>query len=258
MQDIKIASIQADLVWEDAAANRYALERKIAEISEPVDLIVLPETFTTGFPVDPSRFAETEDGETFAWLKKTANHQGSVICGSLLMAKAGKYFNTFVWMRPDMFFSTVEKRHLFRMGGEHQLINAGIKKLILSFKGWNIRPLVCYDLRFPTWSRNKFEREKYQYDLLIYVANWPAVRSYPWKQLLIARAIENQSFVLGVNRVGVDFYGNDYSGDSCLVDPKGNVIAMAAPHADVALISTLKAQDLLQCREDFKVGLDWD
>jgi predicted amidohydrolase len=258
MQDLKIAYIQADLIWEDAQANRSAFNSKISELTEKVDLIVLPETFTTGFPVDPNQFAETEEGETIAWMKTISKKTDSVICGSFLMKKEDKFFNSLVWMRPDGTFETYDKRHVFRMGGEHKLIEPGKKILHTELKGWNIRPLICYDLRFPVWSRNSYQNGKFAFDLLIYVANWPAVRSYPWKQLLIARAIENQCFVLGVNRIGTDLNGIGYSGDSCLIDPKGNIVSMATPSVEEVIITTLSIKEILQFRENFQVGLDWD
>lgn len=258
MQDLKIAYIQADLIWENAPANRSAFSNKISELSEKVDLIVLPETFTTGFPVDPIQFAETVEGETITWMKKTAELTGSVICGSFLMKRQENYYNTFVWMRPDGTFETYDKRHVFRMGGEHRHIKPGDKNIHTELNGWKIRPLICYDLRFPVWSRNSYQNGEFAFDLLIYVANWPAVRTYPWKQLLLARAIENQCFVLGVNRVGTDTNGIAYSGDSCLIDPKGKIVSMAEPSKDQQIITTLNANELLQFRKDFEVGLDWD
>jgi predicted amidohydrolase len=258
MQDLKIAYIQADLLWENPLANRIAFEKKIYGLSENVDLIVLPETFTTGFPVDPNQFAESNEGETIAWMRNIAATTNAVVCGSFLMKKEDKFFNSFVWMQPDGTFETYDKRHVFRMGGEHKHIEPGKKLLHTELKGWKIRPLICYDMRFPVWSRNRYQNDTFDFDLLIYVANWPAVRAYPWKQLTIARAIENQCFVLGVNRVGADFQGNNYSGDSCLIDPKGNIVSMATPSIEEVKITKLLAGDLLQFRENFQVGLDWD
>ncbi|NOU45474.1 MAG: nitrilase family protein [Bacteroidales bacterium] len=258
MQDLKIAYIQADLLWENPLANRIAFEKKIYGLSENVDLIVLPETFTTGFPVDPNQFAETKEGETIAWMSNIASTTNTVVCGSFLMKKEDKFFNSFVWMRPDGTFETYDKRHVFRMGGEHKHIEPGKILLHTELKGWKIRPLICYDMRFPVWSRNRYQNDIFDFDLLIYVANWPAVRAYPWKQLIIARAIENQCFVLGVNRIGSDFQGNNYSGDSCLIDPKGNIVSMATPAVEEVKIAKLVAGDLLQFRENFQVGLDWD
>jgi predicted amidohydrolase len=258
MQDLKIAYIQTNLIWEDAQANRSAFSTKITELSEKTDLIVLPETFTTGFPVDPNQFAETSEGETIVWMKETAASTGSVICGSFLMKKHEKFYNTFVWMRPDGSFETYDKRHVFRMGGEHKHIEPGKKNIRIELKGWKIRPLICYDLRFPVWSRNSYKNGEFDYDLLIVVANWPAVRAYPWTQLLIARAIENQCFVLGVNRIGTDLNGIAYSGNSGLIDPKGKFVSSAEPSCEQTLIATLCANEILQFRKDFKVGLDWD
>ncbi len=258
MQDLSIAYIQADLCWEDAAANRAYFEIKILEIAQKVDLIILPETFTTGFPVNPNKFAETLDGDTIHWMQKMANHTGSVVCGSILLRRNDLFFNSLVWMRPNGNFETYDKRHVFRMGGEHELIEPGQKKLFVEINGWKIKPMICYDLRFPVWCRNTFKNGEFDYDLAIFVANWPAVRAYPWKQLLIARAIENQSFVIGLNRVGVDNQGYSYSGDSCLIDPKGNYLSVAEANTTQTIVSTLHAADLINFRESFMVGLDWD
>lgn len=258
MQDLTITYLQTDLVWENPQANRMYFSELILDPDVSSDLIVLPETFTTGFPVDPVTFAETEDGETMAWMRELAMIKQSVICGSLLLKKNGKFFNTFVWMQPSGKAVFYNKRHVFRMGGEHELVEAGKENITVELNGWKIRPQICYDLRFPIWSRNRFSHGKFDYDLLIYVANWPAVRAYPWKQLLVARAIENQCFVLGVNRVGTAPGAVIYSGDSRLIGPKGEIISMVAPEASQMLTVKLSADELIQFRENFQPGLDWD
>jgi predicted amidohydrolase len=258
MQDLKISFIQADLAWEDPVANREKFGRYISALKSNPHLIVLPETFTTGFPVDPRKLAEQPDGETVQWMKQQAASTGAVICGSILLNMNEHFHNSLLWVTPDGSYSVYNKRHVFRMGGEHKLIRPGTELLDVSLHGWNIRPLVCYDLRFPVWSRNKATDGQFDYDLLIYIANWPEARAFPWKQLLIARAIENQAYVLGVNRVGTDGPGNSYSGDSVLLDPKGNVVASAEASAEAIVETRADHAELLNFREKFNVSLDWD
>lgn len=258
MQDLNIAFFQADLIWENPAANREKFARFIGGLTTNPHLIVLPETFTTGFPVDPHHFAESEDGETLHWLKNQARTTGAVICGSILLKKGKHYHNSLIWMQPNGDYYLYHKRHVFRMGGEHHLIRPGSELIHVQLNGWKIRPLICYDLRFPVWSRNKATDGQFDYDLLIYIANWPETRAFPWKQLLIARAIENQAYVLGVNRVGTDGPGNRYSGDSVLLDPKGNVVAAAAASEEAVVETSADRAELLNFREKFNVSLDWD
>ncbi len=258
MQSLKIAGIQSNLFWEDADANLRHFDELLARLRQSNDLIVLPETFTTGFPVDPRRFAQKEDGTSMQWMASRAAKLNAVLCGSMLMQRGDAYYNTLVWMRPDGSYELYDKRHVFRMGGEHKQINPGQDILSVELKGWNIRPLICYDLRFPIWARNSYADGKWAYDLAVYVASWPSVRAYPWQQLLIARAIENQSYVVGVNRVGKDGIGNEYSGDSAVIDAKGYYVAQATPSEEVLMETEIKAEDLYSFREKFNVGLDWD
>ncbi len=258
MQDLNIVCLQSDLVWENPEANRQHFSVLLEQQTRHHDLIILPETFTTGFPVDPRLFAEPEEGPTIVWMREKAALYGSVVCGSLLIEKKGRYYNLFIWMRPDGSCETYAKRHVFRMGGEHELISQGSSLLTVELKGWKIRPMICYDLRFPVWSRNSLTDGGFAYDLLIYVANWPAVRSWPWKQLLIARAIENQAYVIGLNRVGTDGLGFNYSGDSSLIDAKGQAIMQAVAEKEYLLEMTLNHAELLIFRQKFNVSLDWD
>lgn len=258
MQSLKLAYIQANLIWEDTKANLEHFDRLFEQLNQHNDLIVLPETFTTGFPVDPAKFAQPLNGLAMDWMRQNAARLDAVICGSILMERDGFFYNTLVWMRPDGSFELYNKRHVFRMGGEHELINPGNEMITVVLKKWKIRPLICYDLRFPVWSHNRYSNGSWDYDLLLYVANWPAVRSYPWKQLLIARAIENQAYVLGVNRVGVDGLKNHYSGDSCLLDAKGNYSSQAIASKEMIVESELDADALQLFRDKFNVGLDWD
>lgn len=258
MQDLKIVFIQPDLIWADPAANRNMFDRWFRTIHSYPDIIVLPETFNTGFPVDPKVFAESVEGESMAWLRDKAVHSKAVVCASLLLETDGKYYNSLIWMKPDGTFSRYDKRHVFRMGGEDESISPGQEIITENLKGWKIRPMICYDLRFPVWCRNRYAHGAHDYDLLLFVANWPKVRSYPWNQLLIARAIENQAYVLGVNRVGKDVAGIEYDGDSCLIDPKGNIIVAADQGKEALVEVTVSYKELLDFRTKFNVGLDWD
>ena len=258
MHNLEIIYIQPDLVWENPAANRERFEKMVLSHPQKADLIVLPETFTTGFPVDPAPFAETEEGETFLWMRRMAAQTGAVITGSFLMKTGRSFTNTLVWMRPDGTFEKYHKRHVFSMGGEHERIQPGEKQLVVTLKGWKIRPMVCYDLRFPVWCKNRYDGRAFEYDLALFVANWPAVRAFPWNSLLTARAIENQAFVLGVNRVGRDGPGNRYSGHSKVVDAKGNVLSEAPENREAVMQVSLSGDDLMRFRRKFNVGRDWD
>ncbi|NTW33168.1 MAG: amidohydrolase [Bacteroidetes bacterium] len=258
MQDIKVAIIQTDLFWENVQSNLLKLDQDISKISEAIDIIVLPEMFNTGFSMNPSVCAGNTDCVTMQWIKKKALEKNCVIIGSLLIAEKGKFFNRLFWMQPDGNFKYYDKKHLFRFGKEHDVFSPGNKKLITSLKGWNFRPLVCYDLRFPVWSKNVFINENYEYDCLIYIANWPEKRKHAWISLLIARAIENQAYVIGVNRVGTDGKGNVHSGDSLVIDPKGNIILQLPSHKEVTEVITLSYSEMQTYRTQFPVALDWD
>lgn len=259
MQDLKILALQADLVWENPERNRLEFEKRIKREFDSHQLIILPETFTTGFPVDPRKYWEEIDGPTVNWMRKIADLYKAVITGSILIKTDENYANTLIWMYPDGNFEFYEKRHVFSMGGEHEKISAGKNKLTIDLMGWKIRLMICYDLRFPVWSKNQFDNNSgFEYDLAIYIANWPAVRSYPWKTLLLARAIENQAFVIGLNRVGIDGPGNSYSGDSMIVDFKGAVLEQGSEGIEQALSITISHKDLTEFRNKFNVGLDWD
>ncbi|MCE1201683.1 MAG: amidohydrolase [Bacteroidia bacterium] len=258
MQDLSLALLQTHIVWEDAEENHRHFGALLSRLTTRPDLVVLPETFNTGFPVDASRFAQKPDGPSMQWMAGQAKNLGAVVCGSLLLETPEGFQNTFVWMRPDGTFSTYAKRHVFRMGGEHHSIMPGEKLTTVELKGWKIRPMVCYDLRFPVWCRNTYQYGDFDYDLMLFVANWPESRSFPWKQLLIARAIENQACVIGLNRIGEDGIGNTYSGDSCLIDAKGQVLWQAKPHYQEIFEGILEAGPLLDFRRKFQVAADWD
>ena len=218
MQNLKISLVQTKLIWEDAQANRDLIESKIASLKNQTDIIILPEMFSTGFTMNASNVIETMDGSTVNWMRTQAALLNSAICGSIIIKENGNHYNRFIWMEADGNYQTYDKRHLFTLAGEHEHYTAGTEKKIFNYRAWKICPMVCYDLRFPVWSRNSE-----QYDLLIYVANWPNKRSHAWKALLQARAIENQSYTVGVNRVGKDENDLHYSGDSRLVDYAGFV-----------------------------------
>ncbi len=258
MQDLNICVLQSDLIWEDVQGNLNAFDKKLDQIQQPIDLIILPEVFNTGFPVDPEKYTESLDGATTNWMRAKASQLDAVITGSLLIEEGGKFFNTLIWMSPNGQYQTYSKRHVFHLGDEANTISSGKEQLICSLSGWKIKPLICYDLRFPVWSKNTFREEKFEYDVLIYVANWPASRSYPWIQLLIARAIENQSYVIGVNRIGKDEVGNSYSGNSLIIDPKGQIISDIKPNREEIQQLVLSAKMLNDFREKFNVGYDWD
>lgn len=217
MAQLKFTIIQPDIVWEDKQANLRQYDDYLSAVQEKMEVVVLPEMFSTGFSMAPERLAETMQGTTVQWMKDTARKYGCILTGSLIIEEEGKYYNRMLWVQPDGKTGQYDKRHLFGYAKEDKHYTAGTKRLIVSVKGIRICLLVCYDLRFPVWARNK----EAEYDVLLYVANWPERRSLAWKTLLQARAIENMSYVIGVNRVGTD--GNDitYSGDSSVFGPLG-------------------------------------
>ena len=258
MKKLNITFIQSDLRWEDPDGNREHFEQLMEEVPSETDLVLLPETFNTGFPVDPLRFAETPDGPTMNWLKNKAKELNAVVCGTLLLQIEGHYHNSLVWMRPDGSHELYHKRHTFTIGGEKEPIERGAEPLIVELKGWRIKPMVCYDIRFPVWARNRYQDGRYEYDLGIYLANFPSSRIFVWDTLLQARAIENQTYYIGVNRVGDDPDGVHYSGDSQVVNPKGKVICMAKSDMEAVVPCTLDGEKLQSFREKFPVGKDWD
>jgi omega-amidase len=226
MQDLKITLIQSDLHWEDTEANLAMFEEKVWQIGNTTDVIVLPEMFTTGFTTAAPKLAEHMNMRTFKWMKQMADQTGALILGSYIVTVHERYYNRLLWMEPGGHFKTYDKRHLFRMANEHKIYAPGESLLIGTWKGWKICPLVCYDLRFPVWSRNRWDphTHKLNYDVLLYVANWPTTRIDAWNTLLKARAIENLSYVVGVNRIGQDGNGIEYNGNSSIISPKGETI----------------------------------
>lgn len=262
MQNLSVTLIQTNLFWENPTANLANLEEKMAQISLPTDLIILPEMFNTGFTMNVKAVAEPMNFTTFKWMKQQAKRTQAVITGSFIVKEGEQYFNRLIWMRPDGSYESYDKRHLFRMGGEHNSFAGGSERLIVELKGWRICPLICYDLRFPVWSRNIFSKIKnqkpeIQYDLLIYVANWPAIRSQVWDTLLQARAIENQSFCIGVNRVGSDGMELNYTGNSAVIDFKGNSI-FYQKSSEIIKSQILNKKELDDFRAKFPAYLDAD
>lgn len=257
MQDLKITLIQTALHWGDAEANLRHFDHLFEGIRDS-DLVILPEMFNTGFITEPGPVAETMDGHTMRWLREKASALDAAIVGSLIIKDDGNYYNRLVFMFPDGSFQRSDKRHLFSMAGEHHRFSQGTDRNIIRFKGWNILSLVCYDLRFPVWSKNTWDDGQYGYDLLIYIANWPEMRSHAWKSLLPARAIENIAYTAAVNRVGNDGRGQAHSGDSAVIDPKGNMMLSIEPHQEAVQTVTLSKKVLTDYREAFNVGPDWD
>lgn len=255
MSNLKVTVIQSDLIWEDHQGNRDAFQAKINALEDTPDLIVLPEMFNTGFSMESSKLAEQMDGPTVQWMRAVAAQKSCVVTGSIIVEERGQFFNRMLWMRPDGTHEHYDKRHLFRMAGEHEHFSPGERKTIVELKGWKICLQVCYDLRFPVYVRNRNED---RYDAILYVANWPAARSNAWSTLLLARAIENQCYVVGVNRVGEDGKGIAYSGDSVIVDPKGQVMSHLIPSQEGIETMELDLSALNEFREKFPVGLDAD
>lgn len=219
MSDLRVSLVQTSLHWENPAANLKMLDEKLETLKGKADLVILPEMFTTGFSMNVENIAETMEGTAIQWMTEKSKHLETVLTGSIIIKENGNFYNRLIWMRPDGSFSQYDKRHLFTLAKEHLTFTAGKEKLIVELKGWKICPLICYDLRFPVFSRNVEN-----YDLLIYTANFPAKRRNAWRILLQARAIENQSYVLGVNLVGEDGNQFRYSGDSVVINPYGEIL----------------------------------
>jgi len=232
---LRVTTIQSIIHWENIDANLNHFSKKLDGLKGKTDLIILPEMFTTGFSMEPANLAEPMNGKTMLWLREKATELNAVVTGSFIAIENKRYFNRLVWMQPDGNFQTYDKRHLFTLAGEDKNYQQGIQKLIIEWKGWKICPLICYDLRFPVWARN-IEN----YDLLIYTANWPITRSNAWKTLLEARAIENQCYVVGVNRIGQDGSKLSYGGHSSVIDFGGQVLNRVAEIENVSTIELSK------------------
>ena len=251
--NLNLILIQSDIFWEDIDQNLEHLDSLIGRIQTPVDVIVLPEMFSTGFTMNTEKYAEAHQGKTFRWMQSKAMETQAAVTGSIIFTENKKNYNRLFWVNPDGEWSSYDKRHLFRMGREDQFFEKGGKRLIVTYKGWRICPLICYDLRFPVWSRNNNA-----YDLLIYAANWPAARNHAWNTLLRARAIENQCFVAGVNRIGIDGENIHYIGESCVIHPKGYLVTGIHEPIEQVLSCNINHKELLDFRKKFPVLEDGD
>ena len=257
MRDLNITLVQTPLHWQQPDANRAMLEEKLWQAESDADLIILPEMFTTGFSMEAAKLAEPMNFKTLRWMRQMAEQMKAVICGSFIVNDSGQYFNRLVWMQPDGQYSYYDKRHLFRMADEHEHYSPGHHKITPTLNGWTICPFICYDLRFPVWSRNIQDGNQPIYDLAIYVANWPAARVNAWDTLLRARAIENLSYVVGVNRIGSDNKGIEYNGHSAVITPKGDEQIFMSDREET-ITTSLKANEVIQLREKFPAHLDAD
>lgn len=255
-QPLTISLVQSKLFWEDKKSNLEMLEYKITNLKGKTEVVILPEMFSTGFSMNAAALAEDMDGITLQWMKRVAIENKIVLTGSVIIKEKNNYYNRLIWMLPNGTFGTYDKRHLFSYAGEDESFTPGNTRLIASVKGWKINLQICYDLRFPVWSRQGTSAEN-NYDVMVYIANWPAKRSDAWKTLLQARAIENQSFVVGVNRVGEDGNGHHYDGESSILDPLGNIIYQKKD-VETVITYTLSKEMLMKTRAHFPFLRDAD
>ena len=253
MPDLTITLIQSDLAWENIHANLDHFNSEIDAANRDTDLIILPEMLSTGFSMNAESLAEEMNGVTVTWMREKAAAAETVVTGSVMIREQGRFFNRLIWARPDGSMETYDKKHLFRYAGEEKVYTPGEQRLTVELNGWKIRPFICYDLRFPIWTRNL----ELVYDLAIFVANWPKRRSNHWRALLRARAIENQAFVAAVNRVGQDGNGIDYSGDSAVIDPLGKVLFKETDSACTSTVR-LSMKTLTDYRKQFPAWKDAD
>lgn len=250
---LTIALLQANLIWHNAVQNRINFSKKINSISETVDMIVLPEMFTTGFSMRPQQIAETMQGETIKWMQQLASEKQAAIVGSIIISENNTYYNRFLFVHPSGKIDFYNKHHLFTLAGEHKVYTSGNKKLIVNYKGWKICTLICYDLRFPVWARNVED-----YDILLYVANWPKPRISAWDTLLKARAIENLCYTIGVNRVGIDANKLEYSGHSVGYDGLGKKLTHVKTNLEDKAIITLNKKHITEVRNKLNFLSDKD
>ncbi len=245
--------MQLDTIWESPSANKDTIDRLFSDIQVETDILILPEMFTTGFSMEPEKLAEDMQGPTVEWMVEKASEWKCVLTGSIIINSSGDYMNRLLWVTPSGQVLYYDKKHLFRMGEENEHYTSGREILLTKLNEWRFRPLICYDLRFPVWSRNRAD-----YDVLIYVANWPESRREVWKNLLIARALENQAYVVGVNRIGKDGRNISYSGDSLVIDPRGQIISQTRPFQESVETLKISLDELQDFREKFPVHLDAD
>lgn len=260
MTDLKIATIQTHIFWEDTDKNLSFYESEyLNQLNQnQIDLVVLPELFSTGFTMNTNQFSEKMDGKTVNWMKNWAKNLNCIITGSVIIEENNQYYNRLLVVSGNGIESYYDKKHLFRMGDENNHFTAGKNRVIADIKGWKILLQVCYDLRFPVFSRNKTIGIKTEYDVIIYVANWPKIRSYAWETLLRARAIENQVFVIGVNRVGLDGNSVEHSGNSAIIDPWGNYVFKHENESNAIQINDLNYNTINEIRHKFPAFLDAD
>ncbi len=257
LSPLKIAMVQTDLFWKDKVANLAMLEEKIWGISEKPDLIILPEMFSTGFSMDASELAEPMNLTVTKWMRQLAAQTGAVLTGSLIVSEGGKFFNRLLWVAPEGKVQHYDKRHLFRMADEEKVYSPGGEIPVFELKGWKVCPQICYDLRFPVWSRNRLKGEDLAYDLIFYVASWPAARIAAWDTLLPARAIENLAYSIGVNRVGTDGNFIVYNGHSTAYDFKGQQLVGVGEYEGIAIVE-LNGEELTAYRNKFPAWMDSD
>lgn len=250
---MNISIVQPDLFWEDKSRNFASLGKMILPLYNKTDIVILPEMFNTGFSMSAERLSETPEGETFNWMKSIAQSGNFGLCGSYIVKENGNFFNRWVFVSPENIYCHYDKRHLFSMSGEDKFFTPGKTRVILSYRGTRICPSVCYDLRFPVWTRNKND-----YDLLIFTANWPESRSEVWNTLLKARAIENQCYVAGANRIGSDGNGIKYCGNSMIINPRGEIVASAGINEEASVSSDISLSELSHFRKKFPVLDDSD
>jgi len=253
MRHLKLALVQSNLVWQNANQNRINFSKKINEITKQVDLIVLPEMFTTGFSMHPEGIAETMQGDTVKWMQNISKENNCAIAGSIIIQEEEKFYNRFLFVLPSGEINQYNKRHLFTLAGEDKVYTSGTEKLMVNYKGWKICPFICYDLRFPVWARNVEE-----YDLLIYVANWPEPRVNAWDILLQARAVENLSYVVGVNRVGEDANKQEYIGHTAAFNCLGDQLITTKIGEEDTVIVTLEKSHIIEVREKLNFLSDRD
>ncbi len=260
MEDIKIALIQSDIVWQDTGANLRKYDRILTNPEADSPLVILPEMFSTGFTMEVEQLEKPVGKQAFEWMRDKSVSLQKTITGSVLTEENGRYFNRMYWMRPDGSYAYYDKRHLFHMAGEHRVMTGGNERRIVKYGDWKFNLQICYDLRFPVWSKNRYDvhSDEYEYDVLVYIANWPEVRRQAYLPLLQARPIENQCYVIWVNRTGEDGNGISHSGDSRVIDPYGKIIAQLDAHQEGILDARLDGAKLQHFRNKFKVGLDWD
>ncbi|MFM7731391.1 MAG: amidohydrolase [Flavobacteriales bacterium] len=258
--NLDIAMVQCDLVWENPAASRAHIDTLLLTMNEQADVVVLPEMFTTGFSMDFATQAEEHSDEmpSLLWMKEWSKKLNALLMGSIAVRDQGKSWNRLYAVKPSGEVQTYDKRHTFRFASEHLHFEPGVERALIEWQGWKIAPFICYDLRFPVWSRNQMRGVSLAYDAMVYVANWPAVRSQAWGKLLLARAIENQAYVIACNRMGQDGKGLEYSGDSVVIDFRGEEMTRPCPNEECIIRSSISADALEDFRTKFPAWMDAD